>query len=199
MAAKLNFFNIVEYLVKHLHQPINAQNTKGLSPLHYACRIGSMQITRFLIKEGAEGNLQSYSGLNSLHYACKFGMKQVVLYLLEKVSFDINQPTYVARNTPLHLACMNGHEGIVQILLDEGADPTIVNVNQEDGLSIAIQQKNVSIAKLMIEGYDFNYSKLNLRTGLSYFSYAVLKNCFNIADMIKEHCQKEQIELNCNQ
>ena len=61
-----------------------------------------------------------------LHWACIRGDVTEVLILVFVGGHKINaqDPT---GNTPLHLACYNGHSDIVEILMLAGADETITN------------------------------------------------------------------------
>ena len=68
---------------------------------------------KFLISKGADATIVSNLGMNPLHEASKFGKVHIVEYLLENLEFDVNQATYVAKNTCLHLACERGFDKIV--------------------------------------------------------------------------------------
>lgn len=48
--------------------------------------------------------------------------------------------------SPLFIACLNGHEGIVQRLLDNGAD---INLCTDNTLTIAIRSGFDNIVKLL--------------------------------------------------
>lgn len=52
----------------------------------------------------------------------------------------------------------------------------MANSNYDDGLFLAIRALSYDIAYQFMENFEFDYSRINLRTGLTHFSYAVLKN-----------------------
>lgn len=49
-------------------------------------------------------------------------------------------PCDIARTTPLHLACQEGHHDVVKVLLDEGADITICDHSNKNALDMAIEK-----------------------------------------------------------
>jgi ankyrin repeat protein len=68
---------------------------------------------------------------NVLHWAAALGHADVCAVLIAH-GCPINAIELPAANSPLHLACAEGHLDCVVLLLDEGAAPAPVN---EDGLS----------------------------------------------------------------
>lgn len=90
-----------------------------------------------------------------LHYPAANGNLEVVKYLLSLLVVDVQpaeststetQPSTdksapqlvnhqnVSGNTPLHWAAVNGHLEVVQLLVQHGADPTIVNAAGRDAV-----------------------------------------------------------------
>ena len=115
-------------------------------------------------------------------------------------SFFINQQTLISKFTPLHYASAGGHTQVAEFLVKEyQADPTIINANYDDCLSLAIQIKSYDLAYLFMDHFEFNYLRINVRTGLTHFSYAVLKNQFDIAEQIKRVTIKQGTQLDLNQ
>lgn len=49
---------------------------------------------------------------------------------------DLNPPDEV-KNTPLHLACEDGHVEIIKILLEAGADPNLENKQKKKPIDLA--------------------------------------------------------------
>ncbi|GLB45329.1 hypothetical protein LshimejAT787_2100890 [Lyophyllum shimeji] len=98
----------------------NSRDSKGFTPLLYACQAEHTQMVRFLISQGASVNA-SYFGedITALHFAATSGNNELVDVLLE-VGADIDACTRMGV-TPLSLASWHGHEPIVRSLLDNGA------------------------------------------------------------------------------
>ena len=113
---------------------IDAKNAGNKTPLRIACDIGSTELVRYLLYEGAnveggvyfDGKKPKRSLLNSLdscyiplHSACYNKDVDTVNLLLEHGAnaSSIN----FCGTTPLHIACSNGSLEVVEALLSKGA------------------------------------------------------------------------------
>lgn len=78
-------------------------------------------------------------------------------------------------STPLHCACWKGHEAVVRVLLDAGADVNAENANEHWGttpLHAAAHANRRRIAELLIaQGANINARNLNNRTPLDETSF----------------------------
>ncbi|KAI5634043.1 ankyrin repeats (3 copies) domain-containing protein [Phthorimaea operculella] len=130
------------FLVAHLNGELNHTNEAGLTALHAACANGLARLTASLLEHGARPNIQSsygehedtvYSlqvnhtneaGLTALHAACANGLARLTASLLEHGARPNIQSSYgehedtVYRQTPLHLAVLNNHEGAALAIID---------------------------------------------------------------------------------
>ncbi len=118
------------YLLAQERVQVEYRNAKGESPLMMAALKGKVDLVRRLIERRAEVNKPGWA---PLHYATTHpgeGSIAVVRLLLEHHAYiDAESPN---RSTPLMMAAHYGHPRVVQLLLEEGADPLIKN---EQGLS----------------------------------------------------------------
>lgn len=62
---------------------LNAEDAVGLTPLHYACSLGNLEMVRFLLDSGADANASALGGFSPLHAACQFGDDAVAGLLME--------------------------------------------------------------------------------------------------------------------
>ena len=85
---------------------------------------------------------------NALYYAALHGHMDIAKILIEKGA-DINYARLTEGDTPLHGASRNNHAGIVDLLLENDADPRQKNHRNEIPLDIASQKNHRDIvAKL---------------------------------------------------
>lgn len=104
---------------------VEVRNAQDESPLMLAAIKGRVDIVRTLIAREADVNK---TGWAPLHYAASAGTPQhtqIIALLLENYAYiDATSPN---GTTPLMMAAQYGSLESVQLLLDEGADPTLKN------------------------------------------------------------------------
>ena len=119
--------------------------------------------------------------------AAKHGATVMVLALLAK------DPSLISArdsdgSTPLHCATWKGHERLVQVLLENGADANATNNNDHWGttpLHAAAHGNQRAIAELLIKhGADIHAKNLNGRTPLAETEFHKAKP---VANLLKQH------------
>ena len=104
---------------------VEARNAKDESPLMMAAIKGNVEAVKALIARDADVNK---TGWTPLHYAASAGSPQhavIISLLLENHAYiDAASPN---GTTPLMMAAHYGSTEALQLLLDEGADPTLKN------------------------------------------------------------------------
>ncbi|ETW27068.1 hypothetical protein PFFCH_05509, partial [Plasmodium falciparum FCH/4] len=76
--------------LKHNPSLINKKNSSGLTPLHYACDRGYIDIVKYLVNQGANINVEDSYGDTPLHMAA-YSEKLNVVDFLKSVGADINK------------------------------------------------------------------------------------------------------------
>ena len=107
---------------------VAAQNSQGLTALHYAAIFGHQEIVKALLGASADINVKSKDGWTALHYAACCGRHEVVKVLLS-AGADINAKDNHGW-TALHHAAGDGHQEVVKTLLGAGAD---INAKDNNG------------------------------------------------------------------
>ena len=99
----------------------------GNTPLHFASGSSwDLAVTTVLLAAGADVNARNQRGATPLHMAARSNHNPAVVAELVRVGADINARDDEG-NTPLHASRLFGHPPVVHLLLELGADPTLVN------------------------------------------------------------------------
>lgn len=160
------------------------QQVDGFTPVHYCCHKGSLKMLQLLLEYEGDLKRTSNKGVTCLHLAAAAGKLQIVSYLLDQphLGFSIQLRTLASRSLAVHVAAKGGQIEVLQFLVEEkGADPTQVDKNQEDSLTLAIKSKQQEVGTYLVISDRFNIERINKRTGFNYFAYAVVKGQIAIA------------------
>lgn len=121
----------------------------GVAPLALAAECGHNDIVRVLLKAGADPD---WGGVTTpLEAATLEGHVQVAATLL-KSSADVNRPVGDGF-TPLITAASLGNTKMVQLLLDNGANVTVVDDEGDNALTVA-QKKGFEDVAELISGFE---------------------------------------------
>ncbi|OAX80218.1 hypothetical protein ACJ72_05451 [Emergomyces africanus] len=104
---------------------IRKQMSKSSAVLALATKANFVDIVQLLVDAGVDINYQDEQGETALHIAARFGHTGCAKALLDG-SHDQKANTELAENTyswtPLFIACVDGSLGVVELLIDAGAD-----------------------------------------------------------------------------
>jgi ankyrin repeat protein len=119
-----NHLRIAELLHRH-GADVDVRGNSNRTFLHIACYDGILEIVQWLLNHGADVNAQSNDPSVPINSAVGCGHLQVVRMLIE-FNADINVRSKFGKGS-LHLAASrhknDDHVGIMQLLLDHGANP----------------------------------------------------------------------------
>lgn len=141
----------------------NKTDKDGNTALHYLFTVFSRDTTEaerlanLLLENGADPNEENDDNWCPLHIAAKKGIYEAIKFVLDynracyfnkkKIPFNLIKKGSQDNNTIMHLAAVNQHINIVELLLLNGYDIFIVNADNKRPLNIC--QKNSTIAKLL--------------------------------------------------
>ena len=134
------------------------RNVSDYTPLSLAASGGYVNIIKLLLSAGAEINSRTGSklGISPLMLAAMNGNVAAVKLLLDMGS-DINAQIETNKNTALTLACFQGRQEVVQLLLERKAN---LEHRAKTGLTPLMEAANggyVEVGKVLIEkGADVN-------------------------------------------
>ena len=99
----------------------------GNTPLHFASGSSwDLAVTAVLLAAGANVNARNQRGATPLHMAARSNHNPAVVAELVRAGADLDARD-AEGNTPLHASRLFGHPPVVHLLLELGADPTLVN------------------------------------------------------------------------
>ena len=114
---------------------VNRPEDFGMTPLHWACRAGSMNCVNLLLERGADPDALNNGQRAPLHLAADEGQDAAIVALAE-VSANLDVQDKKGR-TPLHRATYLGQARAAETLLDCGANPEILNKSGKTAFEVA--------------------------------------------------------------
>jgi hypothetical protein len=108
---------------------LDEPDAHGCTALYLASCEDHTPVVALLLDGGADPTLASGSRMTPLAIASHYGCTETVRCLLAHPSaaITINRRENLRGRTALWWACQGGHGGVVRLLLEHGADPTIAN------------------------------------------------------------------------
>ncbi|GIJ83048.1 ankyrin repeat domain-containing protein 44 [Aspergillus pseudoviridinutans] len=178
----------------HAHTDYERDALQGTTALHLAAYGGHIEVVKFLIHAGADVNAFDFPGLTALHWAAYKGLKIIVALLLENGANPSSLPYHLTdtlrdltakgsmgltamldrinddssllfgRVPPLHCAVAGGHDDIVRLLLDRGADLHMEGLGSPyTALETAADRGNAELIELLMNaGAHASQRALNL-------------------------------------
>ncbi len=181
LASWEGHLDCVTYLVE-AGADIHIRNRGGHQAIHWAAEHGHLDIVKFLQASGADIHSTDNTGANLLTEACEDGHWEIVKYLLSQ-GVDIESER-AGRDgfTPLVAAAYKGYVGIVNFLLESGAD---VHAGNDSPLGWACGFGQVDIAERLIsQGADVNGVG---GEGLTFIDEAIQKDRKAIVEILLKH------------
>ncbi|KAK4172137.1 ankyrin repeat-containing domain protein [Triangularia setosa] len=145
---------------------VNATSSRGATPLHIAIGENLSHLVTILLNAGADPNIQHDEGAAPLIYATAKGHVQVVKILINHgacvdtccedkmlimgTKASLNPKFDWEQNTLLHSAARDGHEHLVELLVQRGVDMESRNMFNQAPLSLAAEQGQVATSQLLL-------------------------------------------------
>ena len=169
VAVHEQHLDIIQFLIDN-GANVNNKNTKdGWTALHIACYLKDANIVKLLIQNSANVKAKTLTGSTPLQSICESGSHnlislKIINMLLDEIMDETEdtpkEDKYINKKTnsglfPLYVACKNGDEGIVNLLLGRGAD---IEEELEDGtttLMIAVKENqdksHLEVIKILLK------------------------------------------------
>ncbi|RHY23759.1 hypothetical protein DYB25_006582 [Aphanomyces astaci] len=118
---------------------LNEPNNRGHTPLFYAADCGNLPLVKWMVSNGADIDTD-YSGKATTSRGDNIGGKR-----------EDNDRRYDLAFTPLQVACVKGHQDIVDFLVECNADLGGSAVHGVTALHFACHQNQKGIAKVLLD------------------------------------------------
>ncbi|XP_067651335.1 ankyrin-1-like [Haliotis asinina] len=151
-------------IVKHLlAMKIFDINSKGgpdnMSAVMFAAENGHSDVFGALVSEGADLTGTQRHNKSCLMVACTSGNVNIVKHLLSTKLFDINKRGGWNTATPVMMAARRGHYDVYHLLVSEGADVSLTDIDSRDILMVACKGGNLSIIKHLLSLKDIDVNR----------------------------------------
>jgi len=143
---------LADYDGRRLSEDHPGTDDIGRPLLHNAARIGDTEALHRLLSEGADVNAPDLIGFTALMHAARERQGASVQALLDAGA----DPRHISRDTglrltPLHLAAIGGDVGVVQMLVDAGADLDVQGTAGGTALRWAMYEGQQAAALALVE------------------------------------------------
>jgi ankyrin repeat protein len=140
---------------------VNDKDWNGCTPLHWASKMGHLQVFQALLDHGADVDAKEIYGETPLHLVCYRGYLALLQALLSRGA-NIEAKTR-GGFTPLHNAAIMGHFPVVKALLSRGADCRAVNSYYgELAIHFAVRHRNSEVSKCLLREFYATTRRLPL-------------------------------------
>ena len=157
MSSFFGHVEMVELLIQH-HAPWDISGKSGLYPIHSAVSGGNLEVVRYFLDRGVSVDLpEMITKWTPLMRGMVVGTSQEIAELLLErgAATGARDDEY---KTPLMLAVINGHEELVELLINHGSDPLLSNKYSKDAVDFAktlsadgVSQRHMRILKMLEE------------------------------------------------
>uniref|UniRef100_A0A5S6QGH4 ANK_REP_REGION domain-containing protein n=1 Tax=Trichuris muris TaxID=70415 RepID=A0A5S6QGH4_TRIMR len=151
-AARLGHLAVVRALLNK-GAPIDFKTKKGYTALHVAVQACRPEVVEYLLGYGADVHAKGGSlDKTPLHCASSLSGHKAVQCadMLVKSGADANA-LLLNGETALHLACRTGDEEMVNLLLQEESNPSIVSNDGETALHVAVKNCFLDVTKKLVD------------------------------------------------
>ncbi|SZF05529.1 unnamed protein product [Blumeria hordei] len=148
-----NLLNSQNVQIENQELPVTRVSiSKYSTALLLAAKLNATSIMELLIDHGANINWQDENGETAMHIAARYGHKDCAKILIrgsacQKVDLELVEKKFSW--TPLHVACVDGHLPIVELLIDASVDLTKLDSSGWSAKEHAALRGHLDIAKAL--------------------------------------------------
>ena len=146
---------------------INASNMDGETALLIACKKGNIDAIDILLNAGADPNIADSVGVTCIQHVVFEVCSKETLQAIISHGADVNA-TNKNNLTALMIACMKGNIDVINVLLNAGADHSIVDTDGKTWIHYAVRggSSKETLQVIINHGADVNATNKNNLTAL---------------------------------
>ena len=158
-ATKRNLFDIIKKLIEKEKVDPNDKDTNGTTSIMIAAMMGNVAVLEFFLGI-SDLSIVDKNQLTVLHHAAKKNDERTIKILLS-AKVDINAQNKRGM-TPLMIACTEGCDAVVKVLLGcPSLDVNIADNSEDTALLNACSKGNVAIVSMLLDHKDIKVNKAN--------------------------------------
>lgn len=171
----------IRYSIEQGIIDVDGKNSIGNTNLMIACFFGNLNVVKYLVKHGADLNMQNDYGHTCFHWASRSGHLEIVEYLLKTDKIFIDHVDNYGC-TALYFACQNNRLNVAVYLVNNGARIDVKNGKGHNILCDAKKTNHVEIVEYLT---------------LIEFENTTLYNFIESNDLINFSAALENLYLTC--
>eukprot|EP01031_Cornospumella_fuschlensis_P034792 gene34792-42133_t len=153
--------------------------------LHYACQAGHAEAVALLLKHGADPGIKERNGDTALHMAAERGWSNILGLLLDKASSRQCGLKINARNKKgQHALMLASSREVAQMLVNRGADVTVVDANGRDAVGCAAMKGDAVLLRYLLSA-NTHARKDHVETGILSFEAKAAPEDFILHDVVR--------------
>ncbi|XP_041354554.1 uncharacterized protein LOC121372324 [Gigantopelta aegis] len=169
---------------------IDFRNKQGLSPMHRAAIVGSMEAVKALLDLGASPNYKDARGLTPIYYCVSNDTNplcaEILLHERSQINIQDEQGWF-----EIHQACRYGRVQHLEHLLYYGADIDVQNASGNTPLHVCAINNQESCARvLLFRGANKNVVNYNNQSA---YEVAIIASNFELAEIIKAYKSEDAV------
>lgn len=139
----------IDILLRDKKTKVNARDNEGCTPLHYAMQGGNEQAIVRLIERGADWSVADKEGHTPVHYAVWFATPHAIEVLVKKCDINKNIKNPKLGYTPLHMAVLCDRFDMATVLVELGADTSLLDKQGMTALQLAQKEGKIEFVQLL--------------------------------------------------